>query len=153
MIYCFLILVFSFFNQLLSTAIFLLDWSSTNSREHSLPYNQGKAKVLQYLGDVRHNLAALDNLRLWRWWSSLDSEMLSLLYTKCYLLDLLLEALSTTSESMILGLPDLACSLSFLYTERNFLNHLVTILHIHLLYNKCFWMFLWYYGPVLICKA
>ena len=60
---------------------------------------------------------------------------------------------NTTFEFTVLGLPDLAWLLIFLQPEWNFLNHLVTDqLHLHLLYNKCFWFLPQYYGSVKLIK-
>ena len=78
----------------------------------------------------------------WRWWTTLDHEMLSSPDT----LQVLLASLASTdwsiaSKSQVLNLPDLALSMRFLQPKWNFLSHLLLCsdqLCLHFLHNKYF---------------
>ena len=89
----------------------------------------------------------LQLLRLWRGQIALDFEILCLPDTLQVQLTVFVSMVwSMTSESTLLGLPDLAWLLRFLQAEQNFLNHLVTEQLIN-------WLFPWSYCPLWIHKA
>ena len=87
----------------------------------------GESKFLQYFHNMRHYSTVLDvSMMFTVEWTTLDHEMpilpdtLWILHTR-----LVSVALSTSSKSMVLCLPDLAWSSNFLEPEKNFLNHTV----------------------------
>ena len=92
---------------------------------------EDESKVLQYFGNMRRNLAALDAFTevmtvtkhtvLWNfkllWYPQSATNQICV-----YSLD------HSFSESIVLGLLNLGWSLRFLQPKQNFLNHLITVL-------------------------
>ena len=83
----------------------------------------GKSKVLQYFGNISHNLAALNAFQ----GDEVDYEMPCLLDILPVLLVVFVTlACGSFLEFILLGLSDLAWSLRFLQTKQKFFNHLFT---------------------------
>ena len=75
-------------------------------------------------------------LRLWRWWTTLDNEMLNFPDTfQMIHADFTVEVLETRAKFLESSVYGYVINCSFT------------------LHDKCFWLFSQHYGPVWICKA